>query len=54
MSAPTAHRTSAAGSRTAAISTAEIKARLAAMFADEPPPDDPDPGSPTVTPTQPH
>lgn len=53
MSAPTAHRSSAAGARSAAISTAEIKARLAAMFADEPP-GDPDPGSPAVTPTQPH
>ncbi|MBC2644459.1 MULTISPECIES: hypothetical protein [unclassified Rhodococcus (in: high G+C Gram-positive bacteria)] len=32
----TAHRTSTAGARTAVISTAEIKARLAAMFANEP------------------
>ncbi|QQZ19136.1 MULTISPECIES: hypothetical protein [Rhodococcus] len=43
----TAHRTSTTGARTAALSTAEIKARLAAMFADEPT-DDPDPGSPTM------
>ncbi|QYB00633.1 hypothetical protein I1A62_06690 (plasmid) [Rhodococcus sp. USK10] len=49
----TAHRTSTTGARTAAISTAEIKARLAAMFADAPP-DDPDRGSPAVTPTPPH
>ena len=46
----TAHRTSTtSGGRTGVISTAEIKARLAAMFADEPA-TDPDPGSPVASP----
>ena len=43
----TAHRTSTTGARTAALSTAEIKARLATMFADEPT-DDPDPRTSTM------
>ncbi|MBC2644323.1 MULTISPECIES: AMP-binding protein [unclassified Rhodococcus (in: high G+C Gram-positive bacteria)] len=44
MSVPTAHRTPTAGARTGTLSTAEIKTRIAAMFADEPT-DVPDPTS---------
>lgn len=53
MNAPTAHRTPATGAHTGTISTAEIKARLAAMFADEPP-DSPDPGTPTEASSNPN